>query len=384
MALNIITREGGGGSNLVPIEQASEIISAIPAMSAALTMFRHVPMSRLQDRVPVLSALPEAYFVNGEATAEEGSGRKQTTAISWKGRMLQAEEVAVIVPVPENLMADSQYDILGELTPLVASAIGRKLDAAIFFGREAPASYGVPLIPQAILAGNVVASGTASQAQGALAADIANLFGVVENEGFDVDGAIANTRMRQRVRNARMTTGQELSEIQVDEWYGQPVKYALRGQWPLAVTTFTGKTETGKATITEVSAPIVAGLAPGDSVTGAGIPAGASVKEAEGTTVTLDENATATATGVTFTPVVPSAVIGDFQQGILGVRQDLTWKILDEAALTDGNGKVVLSLAEQDAVALRVVARFAYQTANVVTYDQPNEAARWPFGVLLG
>lgn len=384
MALNITTREGSGGSNLVPVEQASEIISAIPATSAALTMFRHVPMSRLQDRVPVLAALPEAYFVNGEATSEEGSGRKQTTAVSWKGRILQAEEIAVIVPVPENLMADSQYDILGELTPLVASAIGRKLDAAIFFGREAPASYGVPLIPQAIEAGNVVTAGTATQSAGALAADIANLFGVVETEGFDVDGAIANTKMRQRVRNARMTTGQELSEIQVDEWYGQPVKYALRGQWPVSVPTFTGKTETGKAVISEVSEAIAAALAPGDVITGAGIPAGSTVKETGATTVTLDANATASATDVTFTPVAPSAVIGDFQQGILGVRQDLTWKILDEAALTDGQGKVVLSLAEQDAVALRVVARFAYQTANVVTYDQPNEASRWPFGVLIG
>jgi hypothetical protein len=382
MALNITTRETSGGSNLVPTEQASEIISAVPATSAALTMFRHVPMSRLQDRVPVLSALPEAYFLNGEATSEVGSGRKQTTAVNWKGRILQAEEIAVIVPVPENLMADSQYDILGEMTPLIASAIGRKLDAAIFFGQEAPASYGEPIIPEAIAKGNIVTAGTAAQSEGALAADVANLIGVVETEGFDVDGAIANTKMRQRVRNARMTTGQELSEIQVDEWYGQPVKYALRGQWPVSSGTFKGTTVEGSAKVGSISSTAL--LGDGDAVSGAGIPAKTYIKEVNsGTEITLSQNATAAGSGVTITPAVPSAVVGDFQQGILGVRQDLTYKILTEATLTDGAGKVTLSLAEQDAVALRVVARFGYATANVVTYDNPNESTRWPFGVLM-
>lgn len=380
-----VSRLGSGAANLVPIEQAAEIISAAPAESAALQMFRRVPMSRLQERVPVLSVLPVAYFVTGESGGGfgAGSGLKATTSAAWEGRYLQAEEIACIVPIPEAVLADTQYDIWGELTPLISASIGRALDAAIFFGAGAPASFGQPLVDGAVLAGNTVKVGTASQAQGALAADIANVFAGPEQEGFDVNGAIAKTTLRAAVRNARMTTGQELSEIQVEEWYGQPVNYVLRGLWPGAPGTVgNGTTTVGSPVVTGISS--TSALSPGDTITGTGIPAGATIKSVDSATqITLNENATAAGT-VALTGDNPIALVGDFTQGILGVRQDITYKVLDQAALFDNTGALIVNLPQQDAVALRLVARFGYQTANVVTYDQPAEASRWPWGVLLG
>jgi hypothetical protein len=68
---------------------------------------------------------------------------------------------------------------------------------------------------------------------------------------------------------------------------------------------------------------------------------------------------------------------------MLGVRQDITFRMLQESVLTDGSGNIIMNLAQQNAVAMLIVARFGYATANVVTYDQPAEASRWPFGVLL-
>lgn len=379
----VVTRSGSGGSNLVPVEYASEIMSAVPATSAAMQMFRHVPMGSYQERVPVLSALPQAYFVNGEASGTYGanSGLKQTSAAAWEGRILQAEEIAVIVPVPENLLADSQYDLWGNITPHVADAIGRALDAAIFFGVNAPASYGPALVDQAIQVGNSVTFGTAAQSAGSLANDIAVLFSTVEMEGFEVDGAIARTTMRARVRNARTTFGSELQEIDINEWYGQPVKYPMRGLWPAASGTFTASTTSGSNSLTSVSS--LTNVAVGDQISGTGIPAGSTITAASGSTVTIDQNASATGSSVTMTTVSPSAVVGDFSQGLLGVRQDLTWKVLDQAALFDNNGALIINLPQQDAVALRVVARFGFQTANFATRDQPNEASRWPFGVGL-
>ncbi|NLV74050.1 MAG: hypothetical protein GXY52_05140, partial [Chloroflexi bacterium] len=41
-------------------------------------------------------ALPTAYFVDGE------TGLKQTTKVEWANVMLSAEELAVIVPVPQS------------------------------------------------------------------------------------------------------------------------------------------------------------------------------------------------------------------------------------------------------------------------------------------
>lgn len=389
---NIVTRgtsypdaPGAGGANLVPIEQANAIISAVPTSSAALKMFTHVPMSSLVDRVPVLSVLPQASFVSGEATGTygAGSGLKPTTAANWVGRYLQAEEIACILPIPENLLADSQYDIFGQLTPHIAAKIGQALDAAIFFGQGKPPSYPQPIVDAALAVGNSVVAGTAAQSAGALAADIANLIAEVENDGFDVDGAIAKTTLRAQVRNARMTTGQELSEIQVNEWYGQPVEYAMRGLWPQGGTTVTGNTTSGSPTVTGVNT--TAGLSAGDAVSGTGVPANAAILSVDTPTqFTLDVNATAAGTATTFTAVAPKAIVGDFSQGLLGVRQDITWKILDQAALFDQNGVLQINLPQQDAVAIRVVARFGFAVANVATYDQPNESLRYPFAALLG
>lgn len=376
---------GAGAANLVPVQQASEIISAVPSGSAALQMFRHITMGALQERVPVLTVLPQAQFVSGEATPGTlASGLKPTGFANWEGRYLQAEEIAVIVPIAENLLMDSSYDIWGEITPLAAAAIGRALDAAIFFGANKPASFPAAIVDQAITVGNVVTAGTTSQAGGSLAADIANLYATVENDGFEVDGVIARTQMRARVRNARTTFGEELEEIDVNRWYDQPVMYALRGLWPAyAPGTVTGNTTSGSAVVTAVSS--TSSLSVGDAVTAAGIPAGAAILSVDSASqVTLDVNATATATGVTLTPVAPAAVAGDFQQGLLGIRQDLSYKVLDQAVLTDAAGNIQVNLAQQDAVALRIVARFGFAIANVVTYDQPNSASRFPFAVLQG
>jgi hypothetical protein len=37
-------------------------------------------------------------------------------------------------------------------------------------------------------------------------------------------------------------------------------------------------------------------------------------------------------------------VSGDFSLGIIGVRQDLTYKVLDQAVITDDTGKVIYNL----------------------------------------
>lgn len=76
------------------------------------------------------------------------------------------------------------------------------------------------------------------------------------------------------------------------------------------------------------------------------------------------------------------AFLGDFRRGVIGVRQDITYQIFTEGVITDNTNAIIYNLMQQDMAAMRVVARFAFQVANPINYNQPVEASRYPFGVL--
>lgn len=305
---NIISRTDAAA--LIPEEVANQIISHLPEQSAALKLFRRVPMSRNQQRLPVLSALPTAYWVNGD------SGLKQTTEVNWANKYLNAEELACIVPIPEAVLDDTAFDVWGEVRPLMEEAIGRAFDAAVFFGTNAPASFPDDLVTSAVAAGNTVNRGTNAAAAGGAAGDISDVFATIEADGYDVNGVVALRTYRGRLRQTRSTQGVQLMEVSTNEAFGVPITYPMRGLWP---------TGSGSAEL----------------------------------------------------------IAGDFQgQGVVAVRQDITFKVLDQAVIQDGSGAIVYNLAQQDMVALRVTFRAAWQVANIINFDQPVEANRFPFGVL--
>ena len=65
---------------------------------------------------------------------------------------------------------------------------------------------------------------------------------------------------------------------------------------------------------------------------------------------------------------------------VVGVRQDLTYKLLDQAVITDDTGAIIYNLPQQDMLALRVVARFAFAVATPVSRNAAD--AGYPFAVL--
>jgi Phage capsid family len=389
---------------LIPLEYANEIISLVPAQSVARKLFRNINMGHSTLQVPVLDVLPNAYWVNNQGIATPGEAGKEgsykalqeTTNMGWKGVMLTAQTLAVDVPIPKVMLADSQFPIWAEVVPQVAAKLGLALDAACIFGYNSP--FAAPaLVPAAVSAGAVETQGTHSAAEGAIAHDISALFNLVEAEsGFNPSGAIASRSLRYAVRNARSTLGTQIPvasgyDINENEWYGIDVDYlAAPGLWPQTPASGLKGTVAEKTSEVTLTTGETTKLAVGDKVT---------IKEVTGSfTITEIVSSTkfkvnteftkaqkeATEGKVEITVVNPVGLVGDFSQVLLGTRQDLEFQVFDTGVITDSEGNVVLNLMQQDAVNLRVTARFGYAVANSVTYYQPEEAKRYPFAVLFG
>src|SRR5687767_14716210 len=109
-----------GAKAVIPEATAKEVIQEMPKQSAALQLFKQVPMSTKTVKQRVLSLLPFAYWVNGN------TGLKKTTTVGWENKWLNAEELAVIVPIPENVLEDTDLDLWAEIKPLLAEAFGVK------------------------------------------------------------------------------------------------------------------------------------------------------------------------------------------------------------------------------------------------------------------
>ena len=94
---------------LIPEDASRQIIQDLPKASVALSSFRMARMSRHQQRVPVLNFLPTAYWVGSD------TGIKQTTEQQWANLYLDARELAVLMPIPEVVLDDADFDIWGEI-----------------------------------------------------------------------------------------------------------------------------------------------------------------------------------------------------------------------------------------------------------------------------
>lgn len=79
-----------------------------------------------------------------------------------------------------------------------------------------------------------------------------------------------------------------------------------------------------------------------------------------------------------------SLIVGDFSQGVYAIRQDVTYKILDQAVIQDlTTGKIVYNLAQQDMVALRMTMRLGWEIPNPVNIENET-TSRFPFAMIKG
>lgn len=296
---------------LVPQEISNEIIKAVPQASSVMRLARRLPnMTRMQRTLPVSTALAMAYFVNGR------TGLKQTSKVAWEGVTLTAEELAVIIPIPESLLDDAAYDIWGEVKPQLIEAFGIAFDRAVFYGENAPPTWPKSILAAATDAGHVVTEGTGND----LYDDIMGENGVlalVEEDGYAIDGHVAALTMRARLRGLRDLDGRPIfnSSMQPNTQY-----------------------------------------------------------ELDGNEILFPKNG-----GVDSTKSL--MISGQWDQLVYAIRQDITYKVLDQAVIQDAEGNIIWNLAQQDMVALRAVMRLGWQLPNPVNRVNPDGTTRYPFAV---
>ena len=309
MPFDSITESDVSNDPLIPTPVSAEVIKELPKASATLSLARRVNMGTKSQRQPVLSLLPEAYFVSGD------TGRKQTTEVDWENVTLVAEEIAVIVPIPENYLSDSQVPIWDEVRPTIVEAFGRRIDRATIFDVAKPATWGDAVLTHATDAGNVVTEGDSTDD---LAADIALLGKELAEDGFDLNGFASGPGLQWRLMGMRTTDGHPVYTQLVGDnregIYGRPLGAVQNGAWDSDSATIIG---------------------------------------------------------------------GDWSKAIVGVRQDISFKLFTEGVISDDDGNVVLNLMQQDAVAMRAVMRLGWALANPATAVNTTAEERSPFAALV-
>lgn len=229
MAVNLVSRESAEA--LIHEQIMNTVFQDAPKSSILMQLGRKLPnMTSKQTRVPVLSMLPMAYWVGGD------TGMKQTSRQQWENVYITAGELAVIVPIPEAVLADASFDIMGEVTPRVNEAIGMKFDEAAVFGVDRPPEWQNDIITLARQAGNNVPGGITYDTL--LGED--GLFGKVEQAGYIVDGVIGAMRTRAALRGIKDDAGrpifmpsmQDRTQYALD---GAPVYFPENGSFDATV-----------------------------------------------------------------------------------------------------------------------------------------------------
>ena len=204
---------------LIDTQVANEIFEGVVKESKALSMFRRLPnMTSDKTKLRVLDSLPIAYFVD-EST---NNGRKNLTKMAWDKKYINAAELAVIVPIKENVLNDISIDIWSEVKPRIVEAFGKKIDNAIFNGTDKPADWRAGLIPSIVTAGAEVTEGDN------LYSDINDVMTKVEESGYNVTGLLGGVGLKGKFRMLTDTTGQPIKGTEIDSL---PKAFLDNGAW---------------------------------------------------------------------------------------------------------------------------------------------------------
>lgn len=197
---NIIGRSDVAG--IIPVEYSNELVNMVAKeRSHVMRLGRRLRnMSVYERKLPVVSALATAYFLSGD------TGQVQTSEVNWTDVTITAEDLAVLVPIPKNVLNDASIPIWDEVRPDLEEALGLAIDNAVLYGTNKPSTWPTAIVTAATSASHTVALGTGADLYDDLLSEN-GVFGLVEADGFMVNGAIAHLTMKAKLRGVRSTDG---------------------------------------------------------------------------------------------------------------------------------------------------------------------------------
>lgn len=294
------------GPGLIPIEYSQQIIQAAVESSAAMSTFRTMRMPTGTTNLPILSALPNVGWVN--ETPLTGAGSSDTI----KPVTEQGWTNAVLTAEELAAIVVIPEAVIDDASVNLWAEITPRLGESIAMVIDETVFFGGSsghTKPATFADGLFVQAESAGQVanSGNIIDDFNTAMGYVESAGWDVSDAYGTRLIKTTLRGQKDTTGA-----------------------PIYVESFR---DDGRA----------------DAIYGAKI------------------NYVA---GQAWDAAKALCILADADKAILGIRQDMQVKMLDQATIDISaakDGSQLVNLAQQDLVALRVRFRFGFTTAVPVT-----------------
>lgn len=213
MPQNVVLKDQLQG--FVPTDKATGIMGLVAKGSALIPQSTLEPMSAPTKEFTFWANTPSAYWV--------GEGKRIKTAVaSFLNVKMEAHKIGVIIPTTKEKLNDTVINIFEEMKKPTADAIYQKIDMAGMFGIDSPFKFN--LFDNAVKNGMFIVDGT----NASLDLDVSDTMALVEEEGFEVNGFIGHTGIKNRLRKLRDGDGNQLyvNGVNTNELYNQPITFA--------------------------------------------------------------------------------------------------------------------------------------------------------------
>lgn len=322
-----VDRAGVGGI-LLPDETSETLLRGAAETSLVQRYARSIPMQAQNKVITEAEVSGANVFWVGEGARKSTDGPTMTSK-SWT---MSAAELAVIIPLDENVADDATIDLFDLYKPAIETAIAQAFDAAALTGTAKPTAWGTlgtDIIPNALVAGHGFEEALAPvdadtellnliSGTGAVPGTPDGALQALEEDGYEPNGSVGYVRFKSRLRGLkdadnRYVFGDAIEAGVPGSLFGVPISFATSDVWPT-----TGANES-------------------------------------------------------------HLVMGDWSKAIVGTRQGIRYKTFDQGVITDGAGAVTYSLMENDMIALRVTARYGFKVIADDTADGEVLAVNEPF-----